>query len=108
NVYVSSFNHGFDPRTYIDAIPAERVVQYHVAGHTNKGTHIVDTHSDHAVGPVWQLYRRAWSRTGPTATLYEWDENIPEFDVVHAEARKALTFRDAAETLSVAPGTHGA
>jgi uncharacterized protein (UPF0276 family) len=108
NVYVSSFNHGFDPRTYIDAIPAERVVQYHVAGHTNKGTHIVDTHSDHAVEPVWQLYRRAWSRTGPTATLYEWDENIPEFDVVHAEARKALTFRDAAETLSVAPGTHGA
>jgi len=108
NVYVSSFNHGFDPRTYIDAIPAERVVQYHVAGHTNKGTHIVDTHSDHAVEPVWQLYRRAWSRTGPTATLYEWDENIPEFDVVHAEARKALTFRDAAETLSVGTGTHGA
>jgi uncharacterized protein len=93
NVYVSSFNHGFDPRVYIDAIPAERVVQYHVAGHTNKGTHILDTHSDHALPEVWDLYRRAWARTGPTATLYEWDENIPAFEVVHAEARKALAHR---------------
>jgi uncharacterized protein (UPF0276 family) len=46
NIYVSSFNHGFDPEAYVDAIPAERVVQYHLAGHTHKGTHIVDTHSD--------------------------------------------------------------
>jgi uncharacterized protein (UPF0276 family) len=93
NVYVSSVNHSFDPRDYIDGIPAERVVQYHVAGHTHKGTHILDTHSDHALPEVWELYRRAWARTGPTATLYEWDENIPEFDVVHAEARKALAHR---------------
>ena len=93
NVYVSAFNHGFDARDYIDAIPADRVVQYHVAGHTNKGTHIVDTHSDHAVDGVWDLYRRAWSRTGPTATLYEWDDDIPAFDVVLAEARKALAHR---------------
>src|SRR5262245_56857138 len=48
NVYVSSFNHGFDPRAYLNAIPADRVVQYHLAGHTHKGTHILDTHSDHA------------------------------------------------------------
>ena len=95
NVYVSSVNHSFDPRAYIDAIPAERVVQYHVAGHTNKGTHILDTHSDHALPEVWELYRRAWARTRPTATLYEWDEDIPEFDVVHAEAKKALAHRGA-------------
>ena len=95
NVYVSSVNHSFDPRAYIDAIPAERVVQYHVAGHTNKGTHILDTHSDHALPEVWELYRRAWARTGPTATLYEWDEDIPEFDVVHTEAKKALAHRGA-------------
>lgn len=94
NVYVSSFNHGFDPRVYIDAIPPERVVQYHVAGHTNKGTHIIDTHSDHALPEVWELYRRAWARTGPVATLYEWDEDIPEFPVLLAEARKALAHRD--------------
>jgi uncharacterized protein (UPF0276 family) len=94
NVYVSSFNHGFDPRVYIDAIPAHRVVQFHLAGHTNKGTHILDTHSDHAIEPVWELYRRAWARTGPTATLYEWDEDIPAFDVVHAEALKARAWRE--------------
>ena len=96
NVYVSSVNHAFDPKAYVDGIPAERVVQYHVAGHTNKGTHILDTHSDHALPEVWELYRRAWARTGPTATLYEWDEDIPEFDVVHAEAKKALAHRAAA------------
>lgn len=97
NVYVSSFNHRFDPATYIDAIPADRVVQYHLAGHTNKGTHILDTHSDHAVPEVWELYRRAWARTGPTATLYEWDEDVPEFDVVHAEALKARAVQTAAQ-----------
>jgi uncharacterized protein (UPF0276 family) len=95
NVYVSAFNHGFDPREYIAGIPADRVVQYHVAGHTNKGTHILDTHSDHALPEVWELYRLAWARTGPTATLYEWDEDIPAFEVVHAEARKALVHREA-------------
>lgn len=94
NVFVSAFNHGFDPLEYIAGIPADRVVQYHVAGHTNKGTHILDTHSDHALPEVWELYRWAWARTGPTATLYEWDEDIPEFEVVHAEARKALEHRD--------------
>jgi len=104
NVYVSSFNHGFDPRVYIDAIPADRVVQYHVAGHTNKGTHIIDTHSDHAIPEVWELYRRAWARTGPVATLYEWDEDIPAFEVVHAEALKAVARREAGEPVGAAHG----
>jgi uncharacterized protein (UPF0276 family) len=113
NVYVSSVNHGFDPNVYIDRIPADRVVQYHVAGHTNKGTHILDTHSDHALPEVWELYRRAWARTGPTATLYEWDEDIPSFEVVHAEALKAAQYRDEAPAVAAArgpeaaTGTHG-
>ena len=107
NVYVSSFNHGFDPNAYIDAIPADRVVQYHVAGHSNKGTHIVDTHSDHAIEEVWGLYHRAWKRTGAVATLYEWDEDIPEFEVVHAEALKARARRGEAPA-SLRTGTHGA
>jgi uncharacterized protein len=107
NVYVSSFNHAFDPHAYIDAIPADRVVQYHMAGHTNKGTHIVDTHSDHAIEEVWGLYRRAWKRTGAVATLYEWDEDIPEFEVVHAEALKARAHRGEAPA-SLRTGTHGA
>ncbi len=55
NVYVSSFNHGFDPCLYIDSVPADRVVQFHVTGHTNKGTHIIDSHSDHAIDEVWEL-----------------------------------------------------
>jgi uncharacterized protein len=94
NVYVSAFNHRFDARTYIDAIPADRVVQYHLAGHTNKGTHIIDTHSDHAVPGVWELYRRSVARTGLVATLYEWDDDIPTFEVMHAEALKAAAIRD--------------
>src|SRR5260370_22381268 len=104
NVFVSAFNHGFDSREYLAGIPADRVVQYHVAGHTNKGTHILDTHSDHALPEVWELYRLAWGRTGPTATLYEWDENIPEFHVVHAQAPEALAHREAFPALPPAEG----
>ncbi|MEZ5355088.1 MAG: DUF692 domain-containing protein [Bryobacteraceae bacterium] len=94
NVYVSAFNHGFDANAYIDRIPADRVVQIHLAGHTNKGTHILDTHSDYVIDEVWALYRRAHRRFGGVATLLEWDEAIPEFDVVHAEALKARQYRE--------------
>lgn len=103
NVFVSSFNHGFDPSSYIDGIPAERVVQFHLAGHTNKGTHILDTHSDHAVDEVWKLYGRACERTGGRSTLYEWDENIPAFDVLCAEAAKARAFQGMAPPVASAP-----
>jgi uncharacterized protein (UPF0276 family) len=96
NVYVSSFNHRFDPEAYIDRIPAGRVVQIHLAGHTDKGTHILDTHNDRVIGPVWELYRRVYRRMGGIATLLEWDEDIPAFDVVHQEARKAQRFREGA------------
>jgi uncharacterized protein (UPF0276 family) len=94
NVYVSAFNHGFDPRVYVDSLPADRIVQYHLAGHTHKGTHIIDTHSDHAVPEVWDLYARSVRRTGNVSSLYEWDEDIPDFETVHAEARKAAAYRD--------------
>ena len=97
HVYVSSFNHGFDPREYLDRIPAGRVVQIHLAGHTNKGTHILDTHSDHVIGEVWELYRRAYQRFGGIATLLEWDEAIPDFDTVHREALKAKDYRETRE-----------
>ena len=93
NVYVSCFNHGLDPEAFIDRVPADRVVQYHLAGHTHKGTHILDTHSDHVIDEVWSLYRRSCQRTGGVATLLEWDENIPSFEVVHAEALKARRHR---------------
>ena len=104
NVYVSSYNHGFDPRQYIDAVPADRVVQVHLAGHTNKGTHIVDTHDGRAIAAVWKLYARLTARTGPVSTLFEWDAKIPPLAVVVKEAEKARAFR----TATAATGTHGA
>ena len=94
NVYVSSFNHGFDPKKYIDRIPKDRVVQMHLAGHTNKGTHILDTHSDYVINSVWDLYRYAHRHLGGTSTLLEWDANIPSFDIVHGEALKARQLRE--------------
>jgi uncharacterized protein (UPF0276 family) len=93
NVYVSSVNHGFDPVAYLDALPADRVVQYHLAGHTDKGTYLLDTHSARMKKEVWELYAHAIARTGARATLYEWDEDIPDFATVHAEAKKALKHR---------------
>jgi len=104
NVYVSAYNHGFEAEGYIDAIPADRVVHYHLAGHTNKGTHIIDTHSGPAIDPVWSLYARACARTGPVSTLFEWDEAVPSFDHVRAEAEKARSLRGGAIP---ATGTHG-
>ncbi len=94
NVYVSAFNHGFDPVAYVDTIPADRVVQIHLAGHAHKGTHILDTHDDHVVDPVWDLYRHVFERMGGVSTLLEWDAGIPPFDVVHAEALKARAHRE--------------
>jgi len=77
NVYVSSVNHGYDATRYIDAMPAARVQQIHLAGHTNHGTHIVDTHDHPIADPVWALYRHACERFGPVATLIERDDRIP-------------------------------
>jgi uncharacterized protein (UPF0276 family) len=96
NVYVSAFNHDFDPYQYLDAIPVGRVAQIHLAGHTNFGTHILDTHSAPVLDPVWDLYAYATRRLGPVSTLLEWDEHIPSFNEVHAEARKARQFRSEA------------
>jgi uncharacterized protein (UPF0276 family) len=95
NVFVSAYNHGFDTSTYIDAIPADRVVQIHLAGHTDKGRYLLDTHSDHVRSEVWELYRRALRKCGPTSTLIEWDADIPAWDVLAAEAAKARAMRDA-------------
>lgn len=89
NVYVSARNHGFDAGAYVDAIPAARIVQFHVAGHTDKGTHLLDTHSCRARDEVWALLERALRRTRCRSVLFEWDEDVPEYDVLLAEAGKA-------------------
>jgi uncharacterized protein (UPF0276 family) len=101
NVFVSAFNHGFDAEAYIDAIPADRVVQIHLAGHTDKGQYLLDTHSDRVRPEVMELYRRTLRRCGSVSTLVEWDENIPSWDVLSNEAALARSVRD--EVLAVAP-----
>jgi uncharacterized protein (UPF0276 family) len=89
NVYVTCFNAGADPLAYLDAFPCERVVQMHIAGHQDLGTHLIDTH-DRPVRPeVWDLFRIAWARTGGASILLEWDDHIPDFEGCVAELRKA-------------------
>jgi uncharacterized protein (UPF0276 family) len=89
NIYVSSFNHGWDPYQYLAGIPGQRVAQYHLAGHTNFGTHIIDSHSAPVTDAVWSLYREALQRFGARSTLLEWDADIPDLGVVVAEVDKA-------------------
>jgi hypothetical protein len=92
NIYVSSRNHNFDPYDYLNCVAPERVAQIHIAGHSKFEKYILDTHDHPVIDPVWKLYDHAIRRTGPTATLLEWDDRIPSFDEVHAEARKAEKF----------------
>lgn len=89
NVYVSSVNHDFDPVIYLRNLPHQRIVQMHLAGHTNMGTYCIDTHDGPVIDPVWALYRQAHRLTGGVSTLLEWDARIPAFPIVHAELLKA-------------------
>ena len=89
NIYVSSQNHGFDPMEYVNNVAADRVAQIHIAGHSKFEKYTLDTHDHPVLDPVWKMYARAIERFGPTATLLEWDDNIPSFDEVHHEALKA-------------------
>jgi uncharacterized protein len=103
NIYVNAHNHGFDPRDYLEAVPFDRVVQLHVAGHTRHATHIVDTHIGPVAPSVWDLLGEAWRRAGGVSVLLEWDAEIPPFEQVHAEALRANDAIDRARLRSVAP-----
>ena len=92
NVFVSAHNHGFDPAAYFAAVPWDRVVQLHVAGHTRHETHIVDTHIGPVVDDVWRLLGDAHRRAGGASVLLEWDAEIPGFEATHAEALQARRF----------------
>lgn len=92
NVFVSSVNHGFDPARYLDAVPWDRVVQLHVAGHTHHGTHVIDTHIGPVADPVYRLLGEAHRRARGASVLLEWDAEIPSFDETHAEALRARDF----------------
>lgn len=100
NVFVSAHNHGFDAVKYVDAIASERVFQIHLAGPSEAGPLLVDTHDSPVRDAVWALYERFARRAGPISTLIEWDEAIPSFERVAAEAAKARSIlaRIAVET----------
>jgi uncharacterized protein (UPF0276 family) len=99
NIYVSAFNHGFDPVLYVNSVPPERVVQFHMAGHSDHGAYLLDTHDHPICAEVWRLYELAVSRFGATSTLIEWDDNIPEFGVPPAATKEA---RDRARNVMAA------
>jgi uncharacterized protein len=89
NIYVSSVNHGFDPTLYLKAMPKSRVRQFHLAGHSNMGNHLIDTHDRPIIAPVWDLYREAVRLFGAVPTMIERDDNIPELSVLVAELQTA-------------------
>lgn len=91
NIFVSAFNHGFDARHYIQSVPINRVAQFHLAGHSDYGSYLLDTH-DHPIRPeVWDLFDYALTRFGPVSTLIERDDNIPPFPELLAEAGHAFS-----------------
>jgi uncharacterized protein (UPF0276 family) len=89
NVHVSAVNHGFDAAAYVAGLPRDRVGQIHLAGHTDMGGYLLDTHDGPVIEAVWDLYRQAVRRFGPVSTLVEWDDHVPDLDVVRAEADRA-------------------
>ena len=89
NIYVSAFNHDFDPLAYLDAIPAERVQQIHLAGHEDNGSHIIDTHDHPVIDAVWRLYGEAVRRCGAVSTMIERDDRIPPLGELLAELERA-------------------
>ena len=97
NVYVSARNHGFDPLDYLAGIPADRVGQLHLAGHSDRGRYLLDTHDHPVPDAVWELYRAAVRRFGPVSTLIEWDDAIPPLERLLEESRRAAAIE--AETL---------
>ncbi len=89
NIHVTAFNQGFDPIRYIDAIPARRVAQFHLAGYSDHGDYLLDTHDHPVSAAVWKLYEHAVRRIGPVTTLIEWDDRIPAFETLIASADEA-------------------
>jgi len=94
NIYVNAINHGFSPLEYLSGIRRERVGQIHLAGHSSSGDLLIDTHDHPVPTPVWRLYREAVRRFGRVSTLVEWDDQIPPFEELLAEANRARQIED--------------
>ncbi|RMF10298.1 MAG: DUF692 domain-containing protein [Alphaproteobacteria bacterium] len=102
NIHVSAINHGFAPGDYLDGIPPKRVWQIHLAGHTDYGDYVIDTHDQPVPAPVWDLYESTIQRLGPVSTMIERDDNIPPLDSLLEELDTARTI--AARALETANG----
>jgi uncharacterized protein (UPF0276 family) len=96
NVFVSAHNHGWSAEAYLNAVPAERVFQLHLAGHSQAGPLKIDSHDHPVCDEVWALYARALRRLGPVSTLIEWDDQIPEFERLVQEVERARAVAAAA------------
>lgn len=94
NVLVNAHNHGCSATAFLDAIPIDRVGQFHLSGHDVKGRLLIDTHICPVPENVWALYRHALARFGPVPTLLEWDEDVPDYHVVVAESARAAAIAD--------------
>ncbi len=102
NIYVSARNHGFEPMDYLKGVPAKRVLQMHVAGHSDMGKYVLDTH-DHTVrDEVWNLYAKACELVGDVSTMLERDDRIPPFKEVYEEVLKAKQYQKALHASPVA------
>ncbi|QAY97097.1 hypothetical protein CWB41_00930 [Methylovirgula ligni] len=97
NVFVSGYNHDFDPHEFLSSIDVDRVVQFHLAGHEDQGTHKIDTHDEPVSEEVWTLFAEAWRRFGPVSTMIERDDKFPPFAELLAELQRA---REIAATVS--------
>jgi uncharacterized protein (UPF0276 family) len=98
NIYVSSYNHAFNPLAYLQGIPMDRVAQIHLAGHSNEGDYIIDTHDAPIIQPVWDLYAETINHFGAVSTMIERDDNIPALAELLLEVDHAR--RIAAEVLA--------
>lgn len=104
NIYVSARNHGFKAEDYLAGIPVERVIQFHVAGHSDCGSYVVDTHDAPVANPVWDLYRAALRRFGKVSSMIERDDKMPEFTELLQELAmlKAIGIEETAVARAVA------
>lgn len=95
NIYVNAHNHGFAPADYLEAIPPVAVKEIHLAGHSQEGNYLLDTHSQPVCEEVWQLYTQAITKFGQAPTLIEWDCDIPSLPVLLNEAQHAQCILEA-------------
>jgi len=108
NVYVNGINHGYDPQAYMNALPAERIAYFHVAGHHQEAEDLlIDTHGAAVVDPVWQLLEQAYTLFGPVPTLLERDFNLPPLPELLGEMDTILRLQRAASTAQSRATRHG-